>query len=120
MLQVKKQATITGSYAECDDLITQFKEKTLPLTSGCDMEGSLEAQVTGVLNNIRETASKVSLHAGTCPGLGSSPGGICRGRGGWGGAALKICNRDELLSCTEKWLGQQRLLKSFLMRQFTT
>lgn len=58
-MQVKKQSTIAGSYAECDDLISQFKKNTLPLTSGCDMEGSLEAQVTGVLNNIRETASKV-------------------------------------------------------------
>jgi hypothetical protein len=57
--QVKKQSTITGSYAECNDLIEQFKQNKLPLTSGCDMEGSLEAQVTGVLNNIRETASKV-------------------------------------------------------------
>jgi hypothetical protein len=56
---VKKQSTITGSYAECNDLIEQFKQNKLPLTSGCDMEGSLEAQVTGVLNNIRETASKV-------------------------------------------------------------
>lgn len=56
---MKKQSTITGSYAECNDLIDQFKQNKLPLTSGCDMEGSLEAQVTGVLNNIRETASKV-------------------------------------------------------------
>ena len=59
-LQVKKRATIEESYARCDDLIQQFKENKLTLTAGCDMEGSLEAQVTGVLNSIRETASKVS------------------------------------------------------------
>ena len=58
--QVKKRATIEESYARCDDLIQQFKENKLKLTAGCDMEGSLEAQVTGVLNSIRETASKVS------------------------------------------------------------
>lgn len=59
-MQVEKQATITESYGECDTLIHQFKRNKLPLTAGCDMEGSLEAQVTGVLNNIRESVSKVS------------------------------------------------------------
>lgn len=59
VIQVKKQATISESYEECDTLIRQFHQNKLPLTAGCDMEGSLEAQVTGVLNSIRETASKV-------------------------------------------------------------
>lgn len=58
-LQVQKQETISASYAECDDLIDQFRSNRLPLMAGCDLEGSLEAKVTGVLNNIRETASKV-------------------------------------------------------------
>lgn len=60
---MKKQSTITESYEECNTLITQFKNNKLPLTAGCDMEGSLEAQVTGVLNNIRETVSKVTPHS---------------------------------------------------------
>ena len=59
-LQVKKQSTIVESYAECDDLIDQFKQNKLALSAGCDMEGSLESKVTGVLNNIREAASKAS------------------------------------------------------------
>lgn len=60
-MQIKKQSTIVESYAECDDLIDQFRRHQLPLTAGCDMEGSLEAKVTGVLNNIREAASKAGF-----------------------------------------------------------
>lgn len=68
-MQVEKEATISGSYGECDTLICQFEQNRLPLTAGCDMEGSLEAQVTGVLNNIRESVSKV----GACPCISVLP-----------------------------------------------
>lgn len=47
-------------YGDSHAFIKQFKEGTLQLQPGCDMEQTLEANVTGVLNNIREQAGKVS------------------------------------------------------------
>lgn len=58
-LQVIKGNTIRGSYAECQDLIRQYQRGKLELQPGCNAEQSLETLVTGKLNTIRETASKV-------------------------------------------------------------
>ena len=53
------QETVRESYARCDDLIAAFRSGQLGLQRGCDLEQSLELQVTGVLNGIRESVSKV-------------------------------------------------------------
>ena len=56
-----KGNTIKASYAECQDLIVQYQLGKLELQPGCNAEQSLETLVTGKLNTIRETASKVQL-----------------------------------------------------------
>ena len=52
----------SASYAECQDLILQYQRGKLELQPGCNAEQSLETLVTGKLNTIRETASKVRTH----------------------------------------------------------
>ena len=58
-LQAEKQTTVSAGYAECEDLIAQYRDGKLELQAGCNLEQSLEALVTGKLNAIRETASQV-------------------------------------------------------------
>lgn len=57
--QAAKGETVKASYAECQDLILQYQRGKLELQPGCNAEQSLETLVTGKLNTIRETASKV-------------------------------------------------------------
>ena len=64
--QAEKQATVANSYAECEKLIAQYKAGKLELQPGCNMDESLEALVTGSLNGIRDTASRVSSHNFSC------------------------------------------------------
>ena len=52
-----------GRYSAAGAFITQFKKGQLKLEPGCNAEQSLEQQVTGVLNNIREAAAKVGVWA---------------------------------------------------------
>lgn len=47
------------SYGKCGDFIQQHRKGLIELAPGCDADQSLEAAVTGVLNNIREAAAKV-------------------------------------------------------------
>ena len=47
------------SYGKCGDFIQQHRKGLIELAPGCDADQSLEAAVTGVLNNIREQAAKV-------------------------------------------------------------
>ncbi|KFM26649.1 DNA-directed RNA polymerase III subunit rpc1 [Auxenochlorella protothecoides] len=64
-LQRAKAATLAAGYGQCDDFIAAYGRGKLALQPGCNAEESLEASVTGVLNNIREQAAKVcmaSLH----------------------------------------------------------
>lgn len=46
-------------YAEAGQYIQEYRKGQLKLQPGCNAEQSLEASVTGVLNNIREAAAKV-------------------------------------------------------------
>jgi hypothetical protein len=50
---------VEKGYGDAHVFIKQYKEGVLQLQPGCDMEQTLETQVTGVLNNIREQAGKV-------------------------------------------------------------
>ncbi len=54
-----KADTIGSGYQECDGFIAAYAKGALQLQPGCNMDQSLEANVMGVLNNIREIAGKV-------------------------------------------------------------
>jgi hypothetical protein len=51
------------SYGKCSGFIAQHRKGLIELAPGCNADQSLEAAVTGVLNNIREQAASVSAAA---------------------------------------------------------
>ena len=53
-----KGELIEKAYAECDELIVQFKEGKLPKSAGCDEETTLENQISGLLSNTRGAAGQ--------------------------------------------------------------
>ena len=56
----------------CDEYIQQYARGKLELQPGCDAEQSLEAQLTGELNRIRENAANVRGGRGCHGALRSS------------------------------------------------
>ncbi|KAG2499255.1 hypothetical protein HYH03_002834 [Edaphochlamys debaryana] len=60
-LQKAKAETVEKGYSDCLNFINAFKKGALQLQPGCNAEQSLEASMTGVLNNIREVAGKVCM-----------------------------------------------------------
>ncbi|KAA8544667.1 hypothetical protein F0562_019486 [Nyssa sinensis] len=60
-LNDNKRARISDGYGQCDDLIKKYNEGNLTLQPGCDAAQTLEAEITSVLNNIRETTAKVCM-----------------------------------------------------------
>ncbi|PSR95151.1 DNA-directed RNA polymerase III subunit 1 like [Actinidia chinensis var. chinensis] len=56
-----KRAIILEDYVKCDQLIQNYNKGMLKLQPGCDAAQTLEAQITGVLNNIREATAKVCM-----------------------------------------------------------
>ncbi|MED6160929.1 DNA-directed RNA polymerase III subunit 1 [Stylosanthes scabra] len=57
----KKDETISDNYKKCDDLIESFNKGNLKLKAGCDAAQTLEAEISGVLNGVRDTAGKVCM-----------------------------------------------------------
>eukprot|EP00899_Mesostigma_viride_P025365 jgi/Mesvir1/6012/Mv00758-RA.2 len=60
-LSVEKAKTVSHGYAQCDKHIASFAKGTLNLQPGCDAAQTLEAEITGELNKIREEAGKVCM-----------------------------------------------------------
>eukprot|EP00898_Chlorokybus_atmophyticus_P005611 jgi/Chlat1/6050/Chrsp4S06335 len=60
-LETEKEKQVHKAYAACDQHIKLFEIGKLPLQAGCDAAQTLEAEITGELNRIREEAGKVCL-----------------------------------------------------------
>lgn len=56
-----KGETIRRGYEECSLYIEDYKSGKLALQAGCNLDQTLESQVTGVLNNIREVAGRLCM-----------------------------------------------------------
>ncbi|CAJ1951517.1 unnamed protein product [Sphenostylis stenocarpa] len=57
----KKDETLSEGYRKCDHHIEAFNKGKLELIAGCDAAQTLETQITGVLNGLRDTAGKVCM-----------------------------------------------------------
>lgn len=57
----KKDNTIKVGYEDCNRFIEAFNEGKLVLKAGCDAAQTLEAEITKVLNGLRDAAGKVSI-----------------------------------------------------------
>ena len=64
-LQVEKQKQVQKGYEASALHIQNFKSGKLALKPGCDAAQTLEDNITGELNKIREAAGKVGLE-GRC------------------------------------------------------
>ncbi|GFP90332.1 DNA-directed RNA polymerase iii subunit rpc1 [Phtheirospermum japonicum] len=69
-LNKEKKVTIDKEYAQCTGYIESYKSGSLELLPGCNIAETLEAKITGTLNNIRETTANC--------GSKGSPINICQ------------------------------------------
>lgn len=59
LLNRNKSARILEGYRRCDELIQEYIKGMLKLQPGSDAADTLEAEITKILNTIRETTAKV-------------------------------------------------------------
>ncbi len=55
-LEDQKYALVTGAYAECDEIIQQYKEGKLEKATGCNLEETMENKISGILSGVRQRA----------------------------------------------------------------
>eukprot|EP00879_Flechtneria_rotunda_P021361 GHRR01022515.1.p1 GENE.GHRR01022515.1~~GHRR01022515.1.p1 ORF type:complete len:846 (+),score=303.63 GHRR01022515.1:467-3004(+) len=108
-LRVAKAQTLEQGYQAVQGFIQQYKKGSLQLQPGCNMEQTLEAQATGVLNAIRETAGKVcmdTLHFHNSPLIMSQCGSK--------GSAINIA---QMVACVgQQSVGGKRCFNGFKER----
>ena len=61
-LSTLRDEVIEEGYVECDKLIGQHREGTLRCQPGCDMDQTLEAQISGKLSKIRDDLGQICLN----------------------------------------------------------
>ncbi|KAK2625246.1 hypothetical protein QTJ16_005615 [Diplocarpon rosae] len=57
----EKLRLVQNAYGECDKYIKQFQDGTLKKVTGCNMEESLESQISGVLSGVRQKAGEYCI-----------------------------------------------------------
>jgi DNA-directed RNA polymerase III subunit RPC1 len=60
-LTVAKNDLIKDAYKELESRIQQYKDGTLKKRSGCNLEESLEQEISGLLSDVRDNAGKACL-----------------------------------------------------------
>ncbi|KAJ3580420.1 hypothetical protein NPX13_g141 [Xylaria arbuscula] len=62
-LTAAKEKLFENAYAESDNFIIQFNENKLSKATGCSMEETLEAKISGVLNKVRQNAGELCINS---------------------------------------------------------
>ncbi|KAI3896617.1 hypothetical protein MKX03_029339 [Papaver bracteatum] len=108
-LSDKKQKKIDKGKEKCDKLIEHYKTGKLELQPGCDAAQTLEAEITGILNNIREKAATVcmeNLHWRNSPLIMSQ----CGSKG-------SPSNITQMIACVgQQSVGGRRAMNGFIDR----
>ncbi|KAI3851217.1 hypothetical protein MKW92_003705 [Papaver armeniacum] len=108
-LSDKKQKKIDMGKEKCDKLIEHYKTGKLELQPGCDAAQTLEAEITGILNNIREKAATVcmeNLHWRNSPLIMSQ----CGSKG-------SPSNITQMIACVgQQSVGGRRAMNGFIDR----
>ncbi|KAI1156878.1 DNA-directed RNA polymerase III subunit RPC1 [Nemania diffusa] len=60
-LTAAKNKLVEDAYIESDDFIKQFNENKLQKATGCSMEETLEAKISGVLSKVRQNAGELCI-----------------------------------------------------------
>ncbi|KAL4297038.1 hypothetical protein GQ457_12G029390 [Hibiscus cannabinus] len=104
-----KGVTISGDYKKCDEQIRLFNEGKLQLKPGCDAAQTLEANITEILNKIRDETGKVcmrELHWRNSPLIMSQCGSK--------GSAINI---SQMIACVgQQSVGGRRAPNGFIDR----
>lgn len=104
-----KGVTLSGNYKKCDEQIQMFNEGKLQLKPGCDAAQTLEANITEVLNKIRDETGKVcmrELHWRNSPLIMSQCGSK--------GSAINI---SQMIACVgQQSVGGRRAPNGFIDR----
>ncbi|KAL3647246.1 DNA-directed RNA polymerase III subunit 1 [Castilleja foliolosa] len=108
-LNKEKKVTIDKEYGECTDYIQSYKSGSLEPLPGCNQAETLEAKITGTLNNIRETTANVcmkNLHWRNSPLIMSQCGSK--------GSPINIC---QMVACVgQQSVGGRRAPNGFVDR----
>ncbi|XVE59161.1 hypothetical protein DITRI_Ditri05aG0023300 [Diplodiscus trichospermus] len=108
-LNDEKAKTISGDYKKCDQEIQMFNEGKLELKPGCDAAQTLEANITEILNKIRDQTGKVcmkELHWRNSPLIMSQCGSK--------GSAINI---SQMIACVgQQSVGGRRAPNGFIDR----
>ncbi|KAI0196975.1 DNA-directed RNA polymerase III subunit RPC1 [Astrocystis sublimbata] len=62
-LTAAKNELVEAAYVESDNYIKQFNENKLPKATGCSMEETLEAKISGVLSKVRQNAGELCINS---------------------------------------------------------
>ncbi|OMO91373.1 RNA polymerase, alpha subunit [Corchorus olitorius] len=108
-LNDEKAVTIAGDYKKCDEEIEMFNEGKLQLKPGCDAAQTLEANISDILNKIRDKTGKVcmkELHWRNSPLIMSQCGSK--------GSAINI---SQMIACVgQQSVGGRRAPNGFIDR----
>ncbi|KAL8925127.1 MAG: hypothetical protein Q9208_003632 [Pyrenodesmia sp. 3 TL-2023] len=56
-----KEKLVETAYAQCDAVIESFKHGNIQKKAGCDEEETMESEVSGILNRVRQAAGNVCI-----------------------------------------------------------
>jgi len=105
----RKQQEIWRGYKECKDFIQQFENGTLKKRPGCNMDESLESEISAVLSKVRDTAGKICME--TLPKVNKP---FIMATAGSKGSALNIC---QMMVCVgQQIVGGKRMPYGFVRR----
>ncbi|GAV71386.1 RNA_pol_Rpb1_2 domain-containing protein/RNA_pol_Rpb1_3 domain-containing protein/RNA_pol_Rpb1_1 domain-containing protein/RNA_pol_Rpb1_5 domain-containing protein/RNA_pol_Rpb1_4 domain-containing protein, partial [Cephalotus follicularis] len=108
-LNKKKESTISDDYKECDKKIQDYNEGKLAVRTGSDAAETLEIEITGILNNIRDKISKVCMS-----GLSWRNSPLIMSQCGSKGSSINIC---QMVACVgQQSVGGRRAPNGFIDR----
>ncbi|KAL8485814.1 hypothetical protein ACS0TY_027920 [Phlomoides rotata] len=108
-LNKEKRLTIDKEYGHCTDYIKSYTSGTLEPLPGCNTAETLEAKMSGTLNNIRETTANVCMR-----NLNWRNSPLIMSQCGSKGSPINIC---QMIACVgQQIVGGHRAPNGFLDR----
>ncbi|KZV37827.1 DNA-directed RNA polymerase III subunit rpc1-like, partial [Dorcoceras hygrometricum] len=109
LLNKKKKDTIHEQYGKCTEYIDTYKSGKLVPLPGCNKAQTLEANITAVLNNIRESTAKVCMD-----NLNWRNSPLIMSQCGSKGSPINIC---QMIACVgQQSVGGRRAPNGFIDR----
>ncbi|KAL0312730.1 UNVERIFIED_CONTAM: DNA-directed RNA polymerase III subunit [Sesamum radiatum] len=109
VLNKEKKLTIDKEYGQCTDYIENYNSGKLELLPGCNRAETLEAKITGTLNNIRERTANVCMK-----NLNWRNSPLIMSQCGSKGSPINIC---QMIACVgQQSVGGRRAPNGFVDR----